>query len=131
MPGVKRRSSESRRLARVPRLSSSAQPSPTLNPLIEYVRALPLISPCVLYNVACYYSIAARDDAEHKHAYVKIAFEYLRQSISCSPPLKRRGLLEHAGVDPYLYALGQARRADIALLRHLIPFEETQRNTDL
>jgi hypothetical protein len=91
---------------------------------------LPLKSPRVVYNLACFYSLAVGDGTEHDEEYLETAFEYLRQSISRSPPRERRGLLEHAEVDRDLDVLWQARPADIHELRRLIPGEELPPETN-
>jgi len=79
--------------------------------LIRYIRTLPRKSPRVIYNVACYYSLAAsrapQDQAREKC--VTIAAEYLRQSIMRSPPRERRGLLTYAEGDVDLEALRKYR----------------------
>jgi tetratricopeptide (TPR) repeat protein len=79
--------------------------------LIKYIRTLPRKSPRVIYNVACYYSLAALrapgDEARKKC--VTIAAEYLRQSIMRSPPRERRGLLRYAKGDIDLEPLHKYR----------------------
>jgi hypothetical protein len=89
--------------------------------LITYVEMLPHKSPRVVYNLACYYSLASETDTEHRHAHLELAFEYLRQSISRTPPLERRGLLEHARDDPDLVAVIQAYPGRFQELCQLIP----------
>jgi hypothetical protein len=99
-------------------------------PLIEYIVGLPLKSPRVVYNLACYYSLAVANGTGPDEEYLDIAFEYLRQSISRSPPRERRGLLEHANVDRDLDALRQARSEEINELQGLIPGEEVPPETE-
>lgn len=90
-------------------------------PVIEYVRKVPLKSPRVAYNLACHYSVAARGDGKHKKAYRRIALEYLRQCISRSPPLERRGLLRYAQADRDLHEVRQAHDREIRRLWRLVP----------
>jgi hypothetical protein len=64
--------------------------------VIAYVSRIPLISPRVVYNLACVYGVAAQrvEAADPRRCtYLDIAFEYLRKSISRTPPLERKGLM--------------------------------------
>jgi hypothetical protein len=105
-------------------LEQPTQLNPTL--LINYVNKVESKSPRVVYNLACIYSIAASTAAVHRREYLRLASEYLRQSISRTPPLERRGLLEHARVDPDLRALRRGRRRDFRRLWRLIPREDQE-----
>lgn len=94
-------------------------------PLIDYVFDLPLKSPRVVYNLACYYNLAATRnvEGEEQAGYLERAFELLHQSISRTPPLERRGLVERAETDPDLETLRHACSYSdkFAELRRLIP----------
>lgn len=106
------------------------------NPLIEYVRAPPHKGPRVVYNLACYYAVAAEkadtdatlgEDAQTRapqEAYLWIAAEYLRQSIARSPPLERRGLLEFAERDYDLESLRELSGMKLHRLWDMVPPDE-------
>jgi tetratricopeptide (TPR) repeat protein len=88
--------------------------------LIEYVRHPPLKSSRVIYNLACYYGLAATPpDEASRETYLDIAAECLRQSIVRSPPLERPGLLDYAKRDSDLTVLREERRSNIEELWQL------------
>jgi hypothetical protein len=91
--------------------------------LVEYIRTLSRKSPRVVYNLACYYSLAAsRAPAEDEDGEkcLTIAAEYLRQSIMRSPPRERRGLLRYAERDLDLEALREHRHDCLDELREQV-----------
>lgn len=99
--------------------------------LVEYVKGLPLKSPRVVYNLACWFGREAargkvsEDDAAE--AYCDKAFELLRQSISRTPPLERRALLSHAELDSDLQCVRGERGIEIAGLWRLVPADDEPR----
>jgi len=117
-------------LARQEAKAALDQPTP-LDPraLIKYIRTSRLKSPRVVYNLACYYTLAVVDtEPGYKKEYMEIAAEYLRQSISRSAPRERRGLLEHAEKDKDLVVLRQAFPSLINKLWQLIPGHDAPPN---
>lgn len=99
--------------------------------LVEYVKGLPLKSPRVVYNLACWFGREAtrgkigEDDAGD--AYCDKAFELLRQSISRTPPLERRALLSHAELDSDLQSVRGKHSTEIAGLWRLVPADDEPR----
>jgi hypothetical protein len=91
--------------------------------LIRYIRTSRLKSPRVVYNLACYYTLAVDKEPVNRKEYLEIAAEYLRQSISRSPPRERRGLLDHAECDTDLTLLHEEKPDLLAKLKKLIPKE--------
>jgi hypothetical protein len=90
--------------------------------LIDYVEAVEDKSPRVVYNLACYYAIAAAKAQGHDRGeYVRCACERLRQSISRTPPLERRGLLTRAEQDPDLAVLHEEEPPPFEDLWKLVP----------
>jgi tetratricopeptide (TPR) repeat protein len=92
-------------------------------PLTTYIRALPLKSPRVEYNLACYWALASlhEPNIDRQQEQLDGAFEWLRRSISRSPQLERRGLLDHARADQDLRALYQPGVANVEGLEDLDP----------
>jgi tetratricopeptide (TPR) repeat protein len=89
-------------------------------PVIDYVDAVPLKSPRVVYNLACFYSINS-DRADDGGRMLKRALDLLRESLSRTPPMERRGLFERAQRDPDLEALRDAYGFQVESLRRLVP----------
>jgi tetratricopeptide (TPR) repeat protein len=101
--------------------------------LIEYVKGIPLKSPRVVYNLACWFGreaarAKAGEDAADlaAAAYCDKAFELLRQSISRTPPLERRALLCHAELDSDLACVRRKHGPEIAGLWRLVPTDEAR-----
>jgi hypothetical protein len=96
--------------------------------LIEYVQLVSDKSARVVYNLACYYSLAANNWPDRKDEYLTVAMEYLRQSIVRCPPLERRALLEHARRDNDLQALRKSEFSEkVNHLWEFVPRNEGDR----
>lgn len=98
-------------------------------PLIDYIEALPVVSPRVEYNLACFHSRLAEgeSDAHRCSQQLDVAFNYLRRSLSRTPPLERSGLLDYAYDDEDLQALRRKRFQDMQRLEDLLPPGATTR----
>lgn len=116
-----------------PDCEKPAQPAP----LVAYVKLLPIVSPRVEYNLACFHGRIARDLRQASrprrlantrarrlalaNEELNTSMEYLRRSICRLPALERDGLFQYAQLDPDLRLLREMRAQELKDLERFVP----------